>query len=60
MSDLQKPGETPDKPGEYLERGPRGGSVSDARQVTIERGDPKLPPTSEEGNTWERVGPPRP
>ena len=60
MASRQKPGETPSRPGEYVERGPRGGAVPDARQVTIEPGDPTLPPTSEAGNTWERVGPPRP
>lgn len=60
MSDLQKPGEKPAKPGEYIERGPRGGEVSKPRQVTLEPNDPKLPPTSEEGNTWERIGPPKP
>lgn len=42
---LQKPGETPNRPGEYKERGPRGGEVPNPRQVTIEPRDPKLPPT---------------
>lgn len=55
----QKPGEAPDRSGEYIERGPRGGEVADPRQVTIEPGDPKLPPTQEPGHTWERIGPPR-
>ncbi len=32
MANLQKPGENPDKPGEYIERGPRGGEVTDPRQ----------------------------
>lgn len=59
MSDLQKPGEIPDKPGEYIERGPRGGEIPDARQVTIEPGDNPLPPTQEPGRRWERVGPPK-
>ena len=58
MSHLQKPGEAPARSGEYLERGPRGGEVPNARQVTIEPRDGTLPPTSEEGNTWERIGPP--
>lgn len=57
---LQKPGETPDRPGEYKERGPRGGEVPNPRQVTIEPRDPKLPPTQKPGRTWERTGPPRP
>jgi len=60
MSDLQKPGEKPDRPGEYRERGPQGGQVPGARQVTIEPGDDRLPPTSEPGHTWERIGPPKP
>ena len=60
MSKLQKPGEKPDKPGEYLERGPGGGKVPDAKQVTIEPGDDKLPPAQEENRTWERIGPPKP
>jgi hypothetical protein len=59
MSDLQKPGEIPSKPGEYVERGPRGGEIGDARQVTIEPGDNPLPPTQEAGRTWERIGPPK-
>lgn len=56
----QKPGEKPNRPGEYIERGSRGGKVQDPRQVTIEQGDPKLPPTQESGRTWERIGPPKP
>lgn len=59
MSPLQKPGEKPCKPGEYIERGPRGGQVSKPRQVTIEPGDNPLPPTQEGGRTWERIGPPK-
>ena len=57
---LQSPGETPAQPGEYIERGPRGGRVPDARQVTIESGDTPLPPTQEPGHTSERIGPPQP
>jgi hypothetical protein len=60
MSDLQKPGETPKKPGEYGERGQRGGQVRNPRRVTIETGDTPLPPTQEPGRTWEREGPPKP
>ena len=60
MGNLQKPGEKPDKPGEYLERGPQGGEVPKPRQVTIEPGDDKLPPTQEPRHTWERVGKPKP
>lgn len=57
---LQKPGEIPNRPGEYRERGPRGGEVPNPRQVTIEPSDPKLPPTQKPGRTWERTGPARP
>lgn len=60
MAPRQKPGEKPKRPGEYEERGPRGGQVRDPRVVTIEPRDPKLPPTQEPGHTWERIGPPRP
>lgn len=56
----QKPGEKPAKPGEYVERGPRGGEVPNPRRVTIEPGDPKLPPTRESGRTWEREDSPKP
>lgn len=35
MSKLQKPGEKPDRSGEYIERGPRGGEVSKPRQVQL-------------------------
>lgn len=56
----QKPGQTPARPGEYIERGPRGGEVDRPREVTIERGDKPLPPTQKPGRTWERQGPPKP
>ncbi len=59
MSDLQKPGQIPNRPGEHLERGKRGGAVPHPRTVTIEPGDRKLPPTQEPGHTWKRVGPPK-
>ena len=51
----QKPGEIPESTGEYIERGPRGGKVENPRQITIEVGDNKLPPTSIPGNTWEKL-----
>lgn len=60
MSDLQKPGEKPNRPGEYQERGPRGGEISKPRQVTIEPKDQKLPPTQVPDRTWKRIGPPNP
>lgn len=52
--DLHSPGEDNQRPGEWIERGPRGGEVDNARQVTIERGD-RLPPTQESGRTWEWI-----
>ena len=55
MPTTQKPGETPKRPGEYEERGPRGGHVPKPRQVTMEPGDNPLPPTQESGRTWVRV-----
>ena len=60
MENRQKPGETPARPGEYRESGPRGGEVKNPRRVTMEKGDKPLPPTSEKGHTWERTGPPKP
>ena len=60
MSSLQKPGEKPQKPGEYVERGPKGGKVPNPRKVTIEPEDDKLPPTQEPDRKWERIGPPKP
>ncbi len=59
MSSLQKPGEIPAMPGEYIERGPRGGEVPAPREVTIEPGDKPLPPTQKPGRKWERIGPPK-
>ena len=55
---LQKPGEQPERPGEYQEVGPRGGQVPNAKRVTIEHGDSPLPPTQAPNRRWEWVGPP--
>ncbi len=60
MSKRQKPGTRPRRPGEYIERGPRGGKVPRPRIITIEPGDSPLPPTQKSGRTWERKGPPKP
>lgn len=57
---LQKPGEKPKKPGEYVEVGPQGGAVPKPKKVTMEPGDNPLPPTQESGRKWKRTGPPRP
>ena len=54
----QSPGEIADKPGEYVERGLRGGEIRESRVVTIDRGE-RLPPTQRPGRSWERIGPPR-
>lgn len=59
MAAKQKPGEIPKKPGEYIERGPRGGQVPNPRQVTIEPRDDKLPPTQKPNRRWERIGSPK-
>ena len=58
MTILQKSSEKPAQPGEYIERDPNGSPVPDARQVTIEPGDDKLPPTQKEDRKWEWIGPP--
>jgi len=58
MPNRKKPGEIADKPGEYGERGSRGGKVPNPRQVTVDRGE-KLPPTQKPGRTWQRTGPPK-
>ena len=52
MAPRQKPGKKPATPGEYVERGPRGGKVEHERHVTMTPGD-KLPPTQHSGNSWE-------
>lgn len=57
---MQKPGEKPNRPGEYKEVGPGGRTVPKPRQVTIEPRDPKLPPTQKPGRGWEWKGPPKP
>jgi len=51
--DLHKPGEDNQRPGIYVEVGPRGGHVANPRVVHIERGD-RLPPTQEQGRRWIR------
>ena len=60
MANLQDAGEKPDRPGEYIERSPNGSPLPDARQVTIEPGDDKLPPTQKQDRKWEWIGPPEP
>ena len=53
-----KPGEKPPKPGEYIPIGPRGGRV-DGPSVTIDGTEGHMPPTPDDGQQWERVGPPK-
>ena len=60
MVNPQRPGERPRTSGEFEERGPRGGQIPNPRVVTIEPGDAPLPPTTESGRTWVRIGPPKP
>ena len=52
----KSPGEIADKPGEYRERGPRGGNVRNPRDVTIVFGD-RIPPTQKPNRKWERIDP---
>lgn len=56
MVSKQKPGEKPNMPGEFEERGPRGGKIENPRLVTIEPLDHKLPPTKVPNRTWVRIG----
>jgi len=48
-----KPGTDNQRPGTYVEVGPRGGIVPNPRVVHIDPGD-RLPPTSRPGNGWVR------
>ncbi len=53
MTELYKPGEDNKPAGDYKEVGPRGGTVPNAREITIDPGD-RLPPTQEKGHKWEK------
>jgi hypothetical protein len=55
-SDIQKPGESPEKPGTYTETGSRGGKVPEPRVVKMPPGDKPLPPTQKPGRGWRRTG----
>ncbi|QIW22370.1 YjzC family protein [Bacillus thuringiensis] len=48
-----KPGQKPEHSGQFQERGPRGGKVTN-NEVTGIEGKP-LPPTSKSGNQWVQV-----
>lgn len=54
MGKLYKPGEYNKPSLRYVETGPRGGAVSNPRNVRIDRGD-RLPQTQEEGHRWRLV-----
>ncbi len=56
---IQKPGEKPNRPGEYREVGPGGRPVRNPREITIEPRDPRMPPTQQPGRRWRRIGPPK-
>ena len=51
MNNLIKPGTDNQRPGKYIEVGPKGGQVNDPRIVKIGPGD-RLPPTQKPGNCW--------
>lgn len=53
MSKPIKPGTDNQRPGTYIEVGPRGGQVSKPRVVNIDHGD-RLPPTQEPNRGWVR------
>lgn len=59
MAPAQKPGQTPAKPGEYIESGPRGGEIPNPRHATIKPNTTKLPPTPKPGHTWKPEGKPK-
>lgn len=48
-----KPGTDNQRPGTYIEVGPRGGQVNDPRIIHIDSGD-RLPPTQKPGNGWQK------
>ena len=53
MSKPIKPGTDNQRPGTYVEVGPRGGNVRDPRVVRIGPGD-RPPPTQEPGRGWQK------
>lgn len=53
MSNPIKPGTDNQPAGTYVEVGPRGGKVPNAREVDIGRGD-RLPPTQQPNRGWEK------
>jgi hypothetical protein len=55
---LLKPGQAPPTPGEYVECNSAGFPSDPYRQITMEPGDTRLPPTSASGLLWRRIGRP--
>ena len=53
MGNVIKPGTDNQRPGKYIEVGPKGGQVQDPRIVKIDKGD-RLPPTQKPGNAWKK------
>lgn len=53
MADRLRPGDKAPKSGQYEERGPRGGKVSNTEITSTHKNT--LPPTSKSGNTWQLV-----
>lgn len=54
MGNVIKPGKDNQKPGKYIEVGPKGGEVQDPRIVKIDKGD-RLPPTQKPGHGWKKI-----
>ena len=53
VAEKYKHGQRPVDSGQFIEKGPRGGKVSDTEITGIE--DKPLPPTSKPGNVWVPV-----
>lgn len=53
MTQYFKPGERKPETGTYIEVGPRGGAVPNAREAKSKVNEP-LPPTQKEGNQWKK------
>jgi hypothetical protein len=53
-SSVYSPGSDNNPAGKYQEVGPRGGSLQNARQVSIKKGE-RLPPTQQSGNKWTKM-----
>ena len=53
MNKCYKPGTDNQEAGTYVEVGPDGQEVRNARTCTIQKGD-RLPATSEKGNLWKK------